>query len=340
MNLQVYVLRRILLIIPLTVGITLAAFVISHLVPADPVVANLSDRALDSPEIVKAFKQEWGLDRPINEQYLRYLSLIAHGNFGVSIRSHRPVIEDLRQYLPATVELAVWAMFLSVLFGIPLGVVAAANRERLLDRAIRVGTLVGASAPVFWLALVALYLLYGRLGWFPSPGGRLGGMVQSPPVITGLLTVDAVLAGRWAVLWDALGHLALPALTLGVHQMAFITRITRSSMLEVIAQEYIRTAWSKGLGIRLILYRHALRNAMIPTIAYIGLAFGSLLSGAVIIETVFSWPGVGRYAFQSATTLDFPAIMSVAIVVAAIYVFVNLLVDILHVMIDPRIRIA
>ncbi len=183
-------------------------------------------------------------------------------------------------------------------------------------------------------------MFYGRLGWFPSPEGRLSATLQPPPAVTGLLTVDALLAGRPAVFWDALGHLALPALTLGLQQTAFIARITRSSVLDVIAQEYIRTARAKGLGRRLILYRHALRNALIPTTAYIGLAFGSLLSGAVIIETVFAWPGVGRYAFQSATTLDFPAIMSVAIVVAGIYVCVNLIVDLLQLMLDPRIRIA
>jgi peptide/nickel transport system permease protein len=336
-TIQAYIARRLLLVIPLTIGVTLATFVVSHLVPSDPVVANLSDAAQGDPQIVKAFRQEWGLDRPLYQQYLDYLGNIARGNFGVSIQSHRPIIDDLRQYLPATVELAVSAMVLSVLLGIPLGVISAARRERLVDRVVRTTTLVGASAPIFWLALMALYVFYARLGWFPPPG-RLDTGIQPPPPVTGLLTVDAILVGRWDVMINALKHLALPALVLGFHQMAYIVRVTRSSMLEVIAQEYIRTARAKGVGERLLLYRHALRNALIPTVTYIGLAFGSLLSGTVIAETVFSWPGVGRYAFQSATSLDFPAIVSVVTVIAMIYIAVNLSVDVLHVAIDPRIR--
>ena len=339
MTIQAYLARRLLLVIPLIIGVTLATFVVSHLVPSDPVAANLSDAAQGNPEIVKAFKKEWGLDRPLYQQYFDYLRNIARGNFGVSIQSHRPIIDDLRQYLPATVELALSAMVLSVLLGIPLGVVSAARRERLVDRVVRATTLVGASAPIFWLALIALYVFYARLGWFPAPG-RLDTGIQPPPPVTGLMTVDAVLAGRADVLLNALTHLGLPALVLGLHQTAYIVRVTRSSMLEVIGQEYIRTARAKGVGDRLLLYRHALRNAMIPTVTYIGLAFGSLLSGTVIAETVFSWPGVGRYAFQSATSLDFPAIVSVATVIAMIYIMVNLSVDILHVAIDPRIRVG
>ncbi len=337
MTIQAYIARRVFLVIPLTIGVTLATFVVSHLVPSDPVVANLSEAAQGDPQIVRAFRHEWGLDRPLYQQYFDYLAHIVRGNFGVSIQSHRPIIDDLRQYLPATVELAVSAMALSVLLGIPLGVVSAARRERFVDRLVRSITLIGASAPIFWLALMALYVFYARLGWFPPPG-RLDTGIPAPPPVTGLLTVDAVLAGRWDAMGNALKHLGLPALVLGLHQMAYITRVTRSSMLEVIAQEYIRTARAKGVGERLLLYRHALRNAMIPTVTYIGLAFGSLLSGTVIAETVFAWPGVGRYAFQSATSLDFPAIVSVTTVVAMIYIAVNLSVDILHVAIDPRIR--
>ena len=337
MTIQAYVARRLLLVVPLAIGVTLATFIISHLVPSDPVAANLSEAAQGDPQIVRAFRREWGLDRPLYQQYLDYLGHIARGDFGISIQSHRPIIVDLRQYLPATVELALSAMALSVLFGIPLGVVSAAARERLVDRVVRTATLIGASAPIFWLALLALYVFYARLGWFPPPG-RLDTGIQPPPAVTGLLTVDGLLAGRWDVMSNALKHLGLPALVLGLHQMAYIVRVTRSSMIDVIAQEYIRTARAKGVGERLLLYRHALRNALIPTVTYIGLAFGSLLSGTVIAETVFSWPGVGRYAFQSATSLDFPAIVSVATVIAMIYIVVNLSVDILHVAIDPRIR--
>lgn len=337
MTVQAYVLRRVLLVIPLIIGVTLVTFVVSHLVPSDPVAASLSDAAQGDPRIVGAFRKEWGLDRPLYEQYLDYLGHIIRGNFGVSIQSHRPIRDDLKEYLPATVELALSAMLLSVLLGIPLGVISAARRERLVDRIVRTATLIGASAPIFWLALMMLYVFYARLGWFPPPG-RLDTGVPAPPHVTGLLTIDAILSRRWAVLLNAMEHLGLPALVLGLHQMAYIVRVTRSSMLEVIAQEFIRTARAKGVGERLLLYRHALRNALIPTVTYIGLAFGSLLSGTVIAETVFAWPGVGRYAFQSATSLDFPAIVSVATVIALIYVAVNLSVDMLHVAIDPRIH--
>lgn len=337
MSLPVYILRRILLTIPLIVGVTLLTFVVSNVVPSDPVAANLGDRAADNPEIVAAFRQKWGLDRPLPEQYLRYLGGLAQGNFGTSITSQRPVAEDLAQYLPATVELASAAMLLALLIGLPLGVLIAAHREQAVDRVVRVLTLVGASVPVFWLALLALLLFYARLGWAPSPG-RLDITMAPPPRLTGLYTLDALAAGQWATLRDALWHLALPAVTLAVYQLAFVVRVTRSSMVEAISQEYVRTARAKGLGERAVLYSHALRNAMIPTVIYVGLGFGGLLSGTVITETVFSWPGVGRYAFRASTTLDFPAIMSVTVVIAVIYVLANLAVDVAQVALDPRVR--
>lgn len=339
MSLHIYILRRFVLLIPLVIGITLLSFVVSHFVPSDPVAANLGDRAAANPEVVAAFRHKWGLDQSLPEQYLRYLGGLVRGDFGTSITSRRAVSDDLRQYLPATIELATAAMALSLLFGIPLGALAAARRESMSDRLIRVITLIGASTPVFWLALLALLLFYSRLGWAPAPG-RLDVMVEPPPTVTGLYTLDSLLAGRWSTLRTALWHLALPATTLAVYQLAFIVRVTRSSMLEVINQDYIRTARAKGVGDHGILYRHALRNAMITVVIYVGLAFGNLLSGTVIAETVFSWPGVGRYAFQASTTLDFPAIMSVTVVIAVIYVLVNLVVDVVQVMVDPRIRIG
>jgi peptide/nickel transport system permease protein len=338
-SLQRYILRRVLLMIPLVLGITLLTFAVSHLVPSDPVGANLGERAQGNPEIVRAFREKWGLDQPPPVQYARYLTGLLRGDLGISIKSTRPVMDDLKQYLPATVELALSAMLLGIVLGVPFGVLAAARRERIVDRVIRLLTLLGASAPIFWLALIALYVFYARLAWFPSPG-RLDVGVQPPPPVTGLITIDAILAGQWGTLVSALWHLALPAAVLGAYQMAFIIRVTRSSVLEVISQDYVRTAQSKGLRDLFILSRHVLPNALIPTISYIGLAFGSLLSGAVITETIFAWPGIGRYAFQSAATLDFPAIMSVAIVIAAIHVLVNLTVDVLQVVVDPRIRIG
>jgi peptide/nickel transport system permease protein len=339
MSLHTYVARRVVLLLPLIVGITLLTFVVSHFVPSNPLAANLGDRALANPEIVESYRRKWGLDRPLPEQYLRYLTGLARGDFGDSLSSRRPVSEDLRQYLPATLELATTAMIISVLIGIPLGIVAAINRGRSLDQAIRLGTLLGASVPIFWLALLALMLFYARLGWAPAPG-RLDARISPPPTLTGMYSVDALLAGQWGTLRNALWHLALPALTLAAFQLAYIVRVTRSSMVEAIGQDYVRTARAKGLRERAVTLRHAARNAMIPTVIYLGLGFGGLLAGTVITETIFSWPGLGRYAFHATKTLDFPAIMSVTTVIAVIYVTVNLVVDVLQVLIDPRVRVG
>jgi peptide/nickel transport system permease protein len=338
-SLQTYILRRILLLIPMVLGITLLTFIVSHFVPSDPVAANLGDRAAANPELVAAFRRKWDLDKPLPVQYLRYLGDFVRGDLGVSISSHRPVSDDLRQYLPATIELASSAMLLSVLAGIPLGIYAAIKRERFADRLIRVGTLLGASVPIFWLALLALLLFYSRLGWVPAPG-RIDATMQPPPHVTGLYLFDSVVAGDWGTFRNAAWHLMLPAVTLAIYQLAYIVRITRSSMIEVMNQDYIRTARSKGLGERAVMSRHAVRNATIPTLIYLGLGFGGLLSGTVIAETIFAWPGIGRYAFRASTTLDFPAIMSVTSVIAIIFVLVNLVVDVLQVLIDPRVRVG
>jgi peptide/nickel transport system permease protein len=340
MSSQLYILRRVLLLIPLTIGITLLTFAIAHVVPADPVAALLGDRAAANPEIVRTFRAQWGIDRPLAEQYGRYVIGLLRGNLGASITSQRPVLVDLKQYLPATIELASAAMLLSIVVGIPLGIITGAHREGALDRLARIGTLIGSSAPIFWLALVALSTFYAHLGWFPSPGGRLDTGIVSPPTVTGLLTIDSILAGRWAVLWNALWHLALPAIALGAVQTAYIVRLTRSCVIDVMGLDYIRTARAKGVRERIVLYRHVLRNAIIPTLSFIGLAYGGLLAGTIVVETVFSWPGVGRYALQSSTTLDFPAIMGVTLVVAIVYVLINMVVDILQAIIDPRIRVG
>jgi peptide/nickel transport system permease protein len=230
-------------------------------------------------------------------------------------------------------------MLLSILAGIPLGIYAAVKRERFADRVIRVATLLGASVPVFWLALLALLLFYSRLGWVPAPG-RIDATMNPPRHITGLYLVDSLMTGDWSTFRNVAWHLALPATTLAVYQLAYIVRVTRSSMIEVMNQDYIRTARAKGLGERAVLRGHAIRNATIPTLIYLGLGFGGLLSGTVITETIFSWPGIGRYAFRASTTLDFPAIMSVTSAIAVIFVLVNLVVDVLQVVIDPRVRVG
>ena len=321
------------------VGITLLTFLLSHAVPADPVTASLGEQAAADPAVVAAFRHEWGLDRSLPAQYGIYLWNLVRGNFGISISTRQPVWLDLRQTFPATVELAVVAMAASILAGIPLGVLSAVKRGRLIDHLTRVISLVGVSMPIFWLGLIALVVFYARLGWAPSPG-RLSAMLGPPPMVTGFLLIDSLLAGRPAVARDALSHLLLPAAVLATYNLGIVTRLMRGSTLDVLGEDYVRTARAKGLAEGAVTLRHAARNALIPVITVIGLSFGRLLSGAVVIETVFAWPGLGSYAFRTATSLDFPAIMGVGIVVATIYVLANLLVDLAYALIDPRIQVG
>ena len=321
------------------VGITLLTFLLSHAVPADPVTASLGEQAAADPAVVAAFRHEWGLDRSLPAQYGIYLWNLVRGNFGISISTRQPVWLDLRQTFPATVELAVVAMAASILVGIPLGVLSAVKRGRLIDHLARVISLVGVSMPIFWLGLIALVVFYARLGWAPSPG-RLSATLGPPPMVTGFLLIDSLLAGRPAVARDALSHLLLPAAVLATYNLGIVTRLMRGSTLDVLGEDYVRTARAKGLAEGAVTLRHAARNALIPVITVIGLSFGRLLSGAVIIETVFAWPGLGSYAFRTATSLDFPAIMGVGIVVATIYVLANLLVDLAYALIDPRIQVG
>jgi peptide/nickel transport system permease protein len=320
-------------------GITLFSFILSYTLPADPMTVNLGELAAADPEVVAAFRQEWGLDRPPVEQYLYYLWNLLHGNMGISISTRRPVLQELRLGFPATVELAVASMFLSILLGLPLGVLAAVKRNSLIDQVTRVFALIGVSVPVFWLGLVGLYLFYAGLGWLPGPG-RIGATVSTPPFVTGFLVIDSLLAGRTDAALDTLAHLILPALVLSMYNLGTLARLMRSAMLEVLGEDYVRTARAKGLRERSVLFRHALANGLIPIITVIGLGFGRLLSGAVVTETVFAWPGLGLYAFRAATSLDFPAVMGVGIVVASTYLVVNLLVDIAYAFADPRIRMT
>jgi peptide/nickel transport system permease protein len=337
MSLYQYILRRLALTVPLLIGVTLIAFVISHAVPADPVTANLGQKAMSDPVIVAAFRAEWGLDRPIHEQYVVYLQNLLQGDLGRSIKSRRPVMDDLRAFLPATIELATAATLFGVTVGMILGVVSAVRRNSWLDHVARIVSLLGVSVPVFWLALLGLFLFYSRLRWFPGPG-RIDVGLELPPRITGFLTVDALLSGQWMIFRNAASHLLLPALVLGSYTTGLITRVTRSALLEVLGQDYIRTAQAKGLPGRSLLFRHALRNALIPVITVIGFSYGNLLAGTVLTENIFAWPGIGQYAYRASTSLDFPAIMGVSLLIALIFILTNLIVDLLYFVLDPRLR--
>ncbi len=330
-----FLLRRVVGIAAVMIGVSVITFAISHVVPADPAVAALGDHATDAQ--IAAFRAEYRLDRPLPEQYATYVVGLLHGDLGRSIRTRRSVADDLADSFPATLELSLAALAISLLIGIPAGIWSAIYRGRLPDVIVRIAALAGGSLPVFWLGLIVIGLFYYQLGWFPG-GGRLDTFVSPPPTRTGLYVVDSVLALDVDALRSSLIHLVLPSLTLGYFSTAVVARMTRSSMLEVLGQDYMRTARAKGLAERLIVVRHGLRNALIPTVTVIGLTFGSLLSGAVLTETIFSWPGLGRYATASAISLDFPAVLGVTLLAAIVYPVANLAVDIAYYWLDPRIQ--
>jgi peptide/nickel transport system permease protein len=308
------------------------------MVPADPLAVVLSDQATKDPSIRAAYVKRWGLDRSLPEQLWAYLTNVLRGDLGESFTTRRPVLRDLAQFMPATVELSLAALAVSLVFGIPLGVWAAVRRNRAPDHATRVVALVGAAAPIFWTGLIALYLFYYLLEWAPGPG-RLDTHLSYPPRVTGLLLVDSLVAGKGDVFASALRHIVLPALVLGWFIMGIVSRTTRAALLDVLASEYVRTARAKGLGETMVVGLHALRNALIPIVTIVGLNFASLLSGAVLTETVFAWPGLGRYAVTASTRLDYPAILGVTMLTAVIYLAVNLVVDVLYGVLDPRIRV-
>ncbi len=339
MPLYQYLLRRVIFAIPLLLGITVVAFLIANAIPADPINANLPQSALNNEVLVAAFREKWGLDQPLHVQYLTYLGNLLRGDMGVSIRTNQPVLDDVRQFLPATIELATTAIFVGLLLGVTFGVVSAVWRNSPLDYLVRVFALIGVSFPVFLLALIGLSVLHAQLGWVAGPG-RLGFLVTRPPQVTGLFTIDSLLAGQWDTLRNAVSHLILPSLVLGMYVSGIIARITRSSLLEVLNADYVRTARAKGQREFFVIMRHGLSNALIPVVTLLGVLYGNLLAGAVLTEAIFAWPGIGRYAYRASTSQDFPAIMGVSMLIALIYVISNFVVDLLYFFIDPRIRYA
>jgi len=335
MSLLRFLARRAALTIFVIFGVTLITFFLTHVVPADPVAAYLGDRA--PQELIIKVRHELGLDRPLPVQYVIYIGGLLRGNLGISIADTRPVSDDLRQYLPATVELASAAMLIAILIGIPTGMISALYKDAWPDQIARVFALGGTSLPVFYTGLLLLGLFYSRLGILPGPG-ELSIYTSPPPHLTGMVVVDALISGDWPALQDALLHLALPAFVLGYFTTALIMRMMRSSLLEVLRQDYVRTARAKGMREGRVVLRHALRNALLPTVTVVGLTFGDLLSGAVLTETIFSWPGIGRYATTSVTSVDTPAVLGVTLVAAIIYSLFNLVVDVVYAYLDPQIR--
>jgi len=287
---------------------TLVIFLIANTVPGDPVLAQLGDLAASNKEFVAEWRHKWGLDLPLWERYGVFLVKLAQGDLGISIASQRPVLADIVDFAPATIELASIAFLLSLLVGVPLGILAAVRRDTWIDHVARFISLIGVSSPTFWLAFIMLALFYGGLQIAPGPG-RIDAIALPPPSVTGLYVIDSLLAGDWETFKDALAHLVLPSIVLAAATLGLITRTTRASMLESMQQDYVRVARAKGLREKRIVTGHGLPNALIPIVTLRGLAYANLLTGAVMTETIFSWPGLGRYTFRSAAALDFPAIM-------------------------------
>jgi peptide/nickel transport system permease protein len=334
-----FVARRLAALVLLLVGITAVTFVLTQIVPSNAVATNLGEQAAGDPAAVAAFKHHYGLDKPLPQRYVLYLDHLVHGDLGQSSLTHDAVTHDLGQFIPATGELALYSVILAALAGITFGVLAALRRNRPTDHALRVGSLAGISMPTFWIALVALYVGFYRLNWFPG-AGRLDPGVSPPPSVTGLYTIDALLHGNLGLFWQAFRHIVLPALVLAAFNVSLLTRFTRSAVLEVIGNDYVRSARAKGLPERVVVIRYILRAALPSVVTVLGLVFANVLTGAVLVEKIFSWPGVGQYAYEAAVNLDVPAIAGVSIFVAVVYVTINFVVDVLYGVIDPRIRIT
>ena len=332
------ILQTLLSVLLTFLGLTVVTFFIGRVIPIDPVLAIVGPKA--SNETYDRVRAEIGLDLPLPVQYWRYLSKVLHGDFGTSVITSQPVLQDMLHVFPATLELAVLALLIGVVAGVPLGVVAATHRGRWQDQLIRLLSLFGYSMPVFWLGLVGLLLFYAKLDWVAGPGRIDVAYEDMVPTVTGLLTVDALLDGQSDVFADALRHLILPASILGYLSLAYIARMTRSFMLGQLRQEYILAAFAKGLSHRRVIWVHALGNVWVQLITVIALTFGSLLEGAVLTETVFSWPGLGLYMKNSLFNADLNAVLGGTVLVGVVYIVLNLASDLLYPLVDPRARTA
>jgi peptide/nickel transport system permease protein len=329
-----YAIGRGLTVVPVLIGVSLLVFAFVHLIPGDPALTMLGERA--TPEKVAEIRTRLGLDRPLWSQYLLYMQKVLRGDLGVSIVRGDPVALDLVRRFPATVELAGAAIILATIVGVPAGMICAVRRNSLLDSVARVGALTGVSMPIFWLGLVLAWIFGVQLGLLPT-GFRLDSDTSFRPV-TNFLVLDAVLQRDWTVLGDALRHLILPAVALATIPVAVITRMTRASMLEELTRDYIRTAQAKGLSQMSVIMRHGLRNALLPVLTVIGLQTGRLLAGAILTETIFSWPGIGLWVYESIESRDYAIVQGATLFIAVIVVTVNLVTDLLYAVADPRIK--
>ncbi|WP_447645874.1 ABC transporter permease [Nocardioides zeae] len=331
-----FVARRLLLMVPVLFGLSVLLFVWVRALPGDPARALLGERASDAG--VARVNEVYGFDRPVLEQYGVYVGALLRGDLGTSIQTGRPVTSSFLEYFPATLELALAALLFAVVLGVPLGYLAARHRGGFIDSAVVSGSLLGVVTPVFFLAILLKLVFASWLGWLPS------GLRQEPRLdathVTNFYVLDGILTGEWDAAWDAVVHLVLPGIALGTIPLAIIVRITRASVAEVLDEDHVRTARAKGLAAGTISRRHVLRNALLPVMTTIGLQAGLLLSGAVLTETVFSFNGIGSYLFGAITDRDYPVLQGFILFIALVYCLINLLVDVLHGVVDPRVRVS
>ena len=329
--------KRLVYLVVMLFGVAPLVFILTKMIPGDPAVANLSQRALNDPEIVAAYRAKYGLDQPLPVQYILYMKNLLQFDLGTSMRTNKPVLSELARCYPATIELALFAIVIAAILGVLFGIISAIRRNSILDQTVRAISVTGVSIPSFWFALLVLYFFYYKLKLLPGPG-RLSNAFTAPATVTGMYVIDSLLEGNIPKALDAVSHLILPGTVLAAFTMGLITRTARSNLLDVMSTDYIRTAKAKGLSRPGLIIRHALGNALIPVLTVIGLGLGNLLGGMVLVETIFNWPGVGQFAYESVLSVDFPSIIGVALLIALNYMVINTVVDILYGIIDPRVR--
>ena len=337
MNIGAFILRRLILQIFVLLGLSIFTFLLMFGLPGDPAAILYSAGGSLGFEEYNHFREKWGLDLPIWKQYTNFITNLMRGDMGTSLVTRTPIFDEIKSYFPATIELSIVAFIFACIMGLPLGIISALKRNSWVDHTIRAVSLFGVSMPIFWFAIILLIIFYFYLGIIPS-SQRIDLDMEIPRHITGFYIIDTIAVGDWTALLNVLHHLILPAFVLGFSVVGLLARVTRASILEVISQDYVRTARSKGLQEKTVISRHVLRNALIPTVTILGLLVGGVLSGAVLTETIFAWPGVGRFAVQSIMLLDRLAVVNVTILVGIVFSTANMIVDITVAFLDPRIR--
>ena len=329
--------KRLLTVIPTLIGVIIVTFLLTRVLPGDPAVYFAGPAA--TPDSIAEIRKGLGLDKPLPEQFVRYVGDLAHGNFGNSLSTGRPVATEIASRLPASAELTLLGLFVSLVIAVPLGILAAVKQGSWIDHTCRVVATAGVSLPVFFTGLLLVYAFYYQLGWAPAPLGRLDAFASAPPQITGFYLIDSLVTGNFEVFRSALSQLILPVATLAIFSLAPIARMTRASMLAVLTSEFVRTARASGLDTRTVIITYAFRNAMLPVVTTLGMVFSFLLGANVLVEKVFAWPGIGSYAVEALLQSDFAPVQGFVLTMAVLYVVLNLVIDILYGVIDPRVRL-